>query len=285
MSPEGKRVVLKQTCLIFIGNLCVEQQLRAFIASDTGGLLTQVYNMFETDVTKKPFDWIESSNRQLQVLVNCAMEGSAQEILSQTTIITTIEVMFKSLVLFPSNPEEKEALTRVSNLLSKLIKTKDGSMKITMSKEIVSRLLLYFIMDDPEYYKNALITLHTCCKVTNFRNICLKTHEFTMKTFDPYVKQANKKFMNAFEGERWDEYVNICASITAFCSVFPEKKTDFSDCIVPLIKVMGDKIDTVRKNSAVLLAKLVEEHEENKKIMKDNHGTEVLMSVQQSLMK
>ena len=91
--------------------------------------------------------------------------------------------------------------------------------------------------------------------------------------------------MNAFEGERWDEYVNICASITAFCSVFPEKKTDFSDCIVPLIKVMGDKIDTVRKNSAVLLAKLVEEHEENKKIMKDNHGTEVLMSVQQSLMK
>ena len=42
---------------------------------------------------------------------------------------------------------------------------------------------------------------------------------------------------------------------------------------------MGDKIDTVRKNSAVLLAKLVEENEENKKIMRDNHGSEILMSV------
>ena len=56
---------MKQALLIFIGNLCVEQQLRAHIASDMGGLLTQVYSMFETDVTKKPFDWIESANREL----------------------------------------------------------------------------------------------------------------------------------------------------------------------------------------------------------------------------
>jgi len=50
MQPEAKRVLLKQACLIFIGNLCVEQQLRAYIASDMGGLLSQVINMFETDV-------------------------------------------------------------------------------------------------------------------------------------------------------------------------------------------------------------------------------------------
>jgi len=48
---------------------------------------------------------------------------------------------------------------------------------------------------------------------------------------------------------------------------------------------MGDKLDSVRKNSAVLLAKLVEEHEDNKKIMKANHGSEILMSVQQAMMK
>ena len=54
--------------------------------------------------------------------------------------------------------------------------------------------------------------------------------------------------------------MNICASITAFVAAFPERKGDFKDMIVTLIKVMGDKIDSVRKNSAVLLAKLVENH-------------------------
>ena len=48
---------------------------------------------------------------------------------------------------------------------------------------------------------------------------------------------------------------------------------------------MGDKLDSIRKNSAILLAKLVEENEENKKIMRENHGTEILMSVQQSLVR
>ena len=43
---------------------------------------------------------------------------------------------------------------------------------------------------------------------------------------------------------------------------------------------MGDKLNSVRKNSAVLLAKLVEDNEENKKIMHANHGSEILMSVQ-----
>ena len=79
--------------------------------------------------------------------------------------------------------------------------------------------------------------------------------------------------------------MNICASISAFCTTFPERKGDFKDVIAPLIKVMGDKLDSVRKNSAVLLAKLVEDHEDNKKIMKANHGSEILMSVQQSLLK
>jgi len=41
---------------------------------------------------------------------------------------------------------------------------------------------------------------------------------------------------------------------------------------------MSDKIDLVRKNSAVLLAKLTM-NEENKKWMQENHGTEVLISI------
>ena len=48
---------------------------------------------------------------------------------------------------------------------------------------------------------------------------------------------------------------------------------------MPLIKVCSDKVDRVRKNSAVLMAKLAM-NENNKKVMTANHGTEVLMSLQ-----
>ena len=43
ISKEGQRVLLKGTTLNFIGNLCVEPQLRKFISEDMGGLLSQVY--------------------------------------------------------------------------------------------------------------------------------------------------------------------------------------------------------------------------------------------------
>ena len=77
VSDEGKRVLLKGTTLNFIGNLCVETQLRQLISQDMGGLLTQVYSMFEEDVTKKPFDWIDSASRELQTLANCSIEIAA----------------------------------------------------------------------------------------------------------------------------------------------------------------------------------------------------------------
>jgi len=42
--------------------------------------------------------------------------------------------------------------------------------------------------------------------------------------------------------------------------------------------VISDKTQLVRKNAAVLLAKLAS-NEENAKIMRANHGTEVLVSL------
>ena len=62
--------------------------------------------------------------------------------------------------------------------------------------------------------------------------------------------------MKAYTEENWDIYVNICASITAFAGAFPEKQIAFKQIIVPLINVMKDKIELVRKNSAVLIGKL-----------------------------
>ena len=52
--------------------------------------------------------------------------------------------------------------------------------------------------------------------------------------------------------------------------------------IVPLINVIGNKTAAVRKNGAVLLAKIAT-NEENQKIYRANHGPEVLMSLREQL--
>ena len=48
--------------------------------------------------------------------------------------------------------------------------------------------------------------------------------------------------------------------------------------IIPLIEIVRDKVDMVRKNAAVCLAKLNKD-EENSKIIRFNHGHEVLVSI------
>ncbi len=59
---------------------------------------------------------------------------------------------------------------------------------------------------------------------------------------------------------------------------FPETSEFFQSMIVPLIKVVKEKVDAVRKTGAVCLAKLAK-NEENSKVMRANHGHEVLVSL------
>jgi len=89
--------------------------------------------------------------------------------MSETTILKSIEIMLDSFDVLPTEPEKKEALSRVISLFAKLMKTTAGSLYIISSKEIISRVLLYFMTDEPEYFKNALITFHACCRHPDFR--------------------------------------------------------------------------------------------------------------------
>lgn len=65
-------------------------------------------------------------------------------------------------------------------------------------------------------------------------------------------------------------------------AVFPDRMQEFEEIIVPTIKIVSEKTGQVRKNAATLLAKLSEDPE-NKKVVVANHGTEVLMSLQNQL--
>ena len=80
--------------------------------------------------------------------------------------------------------------------------------------------------------------------------------------------------------EDWDGFVNSCGSMTAFYDCFPERAEDFQGVILDLIHVVKDKTEVVRKNAAILLAKLAQ-NDENNKYIRANHGFEVLMSLRE----
>lgn len=116
------------------------------------------------------------------------------------------------------------------------------------------------------------------CKHPNFRETCFDSHKYPIKTFDAFVKHSINKYNKIVDAQMWDQYVNVCASITAFVTAFPERLREYQELIVPLIQIVGAKTEMVRKNAAVLLARLAAD-EENGKVMRANHGTEVLVSL------
>lgn len=279
LSTEGERVLLKGTIFNFIGNLCLETTLRQIIAANEGGLLGLIVDVFENDVLKRPFDWVDSSAKALHVLVNASLEPSAQAFLSSRNVVQQIQTIFERIKIGSKDSDEVELALRSQQLVSKLVKYPEGLDKIIGSKEIILRQLLnYAGNSSEELVKSALIVLHNCCRAPQFRETCLDTHKFTLSNFDSFVSASKKRFYTMFEEKRWDEYANVCLSINGFVAIFPEKSTEYGEIIKTLIQVMSEKTGHERKNSATLLAKL-SLNEDNKKIMTANHGTEVLVSL------
>lgn len=73
-------------------------------------------------------------------------------------------------------------------------------------------------------------------------------------------------------------FINTCGSMVAFIDAFPERTKEFTPVILDLIQTVKDKTEVVRKNAAILLAKLARDEEANDYI-RANHGMDVLMSL------
>ena len=159
------------------------------------------------------------------------------------------------------------------------MKDPNGIKQIMDSKNIIFRVLMFYTLDGTEEYKpNSLIVFHALCNIDGFREVLFDQHQFKSANFDSFVKKSKERFNQQLQNEEWDLLTNQCASIKAFCNAMPERQTDYSDLIVPVIKLISERTGTIRKNAATLLAKL-SENPDNKKIMVANHGTEVLVSL------
>jgi len=174
--------------------------------------------------------------------------------------------------------DSKDVVSRTINLLAKLCRVPKGAENACFSVAIIEKTLKYFSKEYPDLIQNSLRVFHALCKQENFRSLYETKHALSLSKVDPYIKEVKDLFKEGVAAENWDQVINTCGSVSAFVDSFPEKKADFSDIIVPLIKIMSEKVDSVRKMAAICMAKLTKE-EGNEKIMKENHGLEVLVSL------
>lgn len=167
------------------------------------------------------------------------------------------------------------------NLLSKLSRDASGAKGITENKNLMFRVLLYFNKGafPLDLVLHSLRILHNCLKLApDFRTTCLDTHGFTLSSFDQCITDIVSIFHEAIKSNDWDNCQLSCQIASAISDVLPERSMDFQSFIIPLIDIVKEKTGPVRKTAAVCLAKLSRD-EENGKIMRANHGTEVLVSL------
>lgn len=225
-AAEGKRVLLKQATINFVGNLCVEAKLRQHIAADMGGVLSRVYAMLETDVKTMPFDWIDSVVKEMAVCINCSLEPIAVKFFTEKGIVAICESVLK--VTKFSEQGHRELMNRSMNIIAKVSKVESACREIMKSKTIIITCLMNYANTEVEdLAKQCLLAFHQCCRSAEFRDICFNEHKYPASTFDAFVKQSIQKYNAIVQQEKWNDYVNVCASITGFVTAFPERLPEF----------------------------------------------------------
>ena len=267
----------KSAVYCLCGNLCIEKKLRVSMAADEAGVLSQVLADFRADQAAKNFDWLDLMSKQLAVFVNVSIEKPAQALFTKANLMADLEEPI--MLCRTTDEQQKQLLERMFNLLSKCLRDPEAAAQVAKNKKIVFKTILFMHSQYAgELQMNALRALHALCRVPGFKDICLNEHKLTVATFNTYVKEIQLLFKGALKEQNWETFVNTCGSMSAFYDCFPERAEEFQGIILELINVVKDKTEVVRKNAAILLAKLAQ-NEENNKYIRANHGFDVLMSL------
>ena len=129
------------------------------------------------------------------------------------------EDILKTIGLKPHDDKEQELIERTLQLIGRLVRVDSGRLKIMGSKDLLMKLLIYYTK--PQTNKSALITIHTLMvQVPSFRTILFDTHNFNLASFDAFVTTALANFKEAHDNNKWDDFQNICSSISGFVDCF-----------------------------------------------------------------
>jgi len=134
------------------------------------------------------------------------------------------------------------------NILAKVTKVESACSEIINNKSLLVTMQLYYVQtESDDLSKQCLLAFHQCCRRPELREVCYDKHKLTAITFDGFVKHSILRYETTVSKQDWANYVNACASITQFVAAFPERSKEYKSLVAPLIKVMSEKTDVVRK--------------------------------------
>ena len=99
-----------------------------------------------------------------------------------------------------------------------------------------------------------------------------------------WIKNIKLLMADAHAQSRMERFVNLCATLSAFVDHFPEWIEMLREVVPLLIEIAKEKVDILRKNAAILLAKLAK-NEKLQPYIRELHGIEVLMAIGGQVMK
>ncbi len=127
-SKNSDRIVLRQSILGFLGNLCGDAILRGHIASNIQGILDAVSDSFKSNVEKKPVMWAELVTRELAVLINVSVEQAGQTyLIGPKNLVSSMDLLVTGTLFSKTDDLVVEIIGRSLNLLAKLSRDQKGA--------------------------------------------------------------------------------------------------------------------------------------------------------------
>jgi len=95
------------------------------------------------------------------------------------------------------------------------------------------------------------------------------------------IINLNKTLLTDYKNftlNKTERIVNNISLGISICNSFEDLCPEYKPIILTLISIAKDKTDSLRKNAAILLARLAR-HKSLYDYIKDNHGIEVIMNI------
>ena len=245
--------------LSLLCNMCADAKLKILIIS-------------ESSIISKGIDVCLNGTKSLDVERSV---GFLNNILVKPTDLIQIDPFIPSIFdsclrLYSLSQSTPEITERAYRLLFRLLVTRPGlSAPLSSSAAFLSQLQVHLTSNSQ--HSDSIAKIFAACA---------SSPEFTSQVPVDSLSRFLSSTINQYEkGEAVEERTgNLCLAAGRWASCKPESSTQFKSCIPALVKIAKERLGPVRKNVAICLGKICN-CEENKEVLRDVHGVEVLNSI------
>ena len=143
--------------------------------------------------------------------------------------------------------------------------------------------MFIYVNNLKEKSKNSLITALPSATIIN-------TDDSIEKNFDKILNEINcenilKNLCLIFTQDykiidkETERIINTMSLMNSIITFYPSKGNILTPIVESVINIAKDKLDLLRKNSTILLAKIAKSSDEMEKVVRGLHGIDVIMNV------